>query len=138
VSTTAAGETIEQLFGSVSVTLHTINLPRSFAASASTSPGYSAVYTSLIVSFAIRVAGKPIYAPFDAFAGLGDPMSVDVRELVREKRWRLKLAGGDASTAYCAVMEFDSTQIYVVNLLRNCQAKDPFVTKRYARVKLLN
>lgn len=133
-----AGDFIERQFGAVVVALRTADVPSDFAAAApGTAAGYSG-FSSVLVRLDIKISGRPVYVPLDAFAGLGDPRSMDVQEVLRDKRWRLKIAGGDAGTSYCAVMEFDSTQVHAVSLLRSCAAKVPFATKRYAKLEILN
>lgn len=137
VAGVASGETIEQSFGRVAVTLRTTNVPPDLAIGSPQSPGYS-MYTSIVVSLAIKVSGQSVYVPLDAFAGIGEPRSVDVQAIALDRRWRLKLAGGDAATAYCAIMDFDSIQIRTVKLFGSCQGKVPFATKLYAKIKVLN
>ena len=137
-SPTGAREAIRQSFGSVSVAVGTADIPRDFTGSeAMLIPGYAAL-SVLIVQFDLRVSGKSVYVPFDAFAGLGDPRSVDVRKVGTRNGWRLTLVGGDASTSYCAVMQFDEVQVHAVNLFRSCSTKVPFAAKRYANLEVLN
>jgi hypothetical protein len=131
-------EVIRQSFGPVSVVVGTADVPRDFTGSGTTLiPGYAAL-SVLIVQFDLRVSGQPVVVPFDAFAGLGDPRSIDIRKATSRNAWRLTLVGGDASTSYCAVMEFDAVQVHAVKLFRNCSAKAPFAAKRYSTLEVLN
>jgi hypothetical protein len=122
----------------VSVAVGTVDIPHDFAGSGTMLvPGYAAL-SVLIVQFDLRVSGQPVVVPFDAFAGLGDPKSIDVRKASASNAWRLTLVGGDASTSYCAVMEFDAVQVHAVKLFRNCSSKAPFAAKRYSTLEVLN
>lgn len=131
-------EVIRKSFGQVTAAIGTADVPTGFTVRGSMPiPGYAA-FSVMIVQFDLRVSGRQVVVPFDAFAGLGDPTSVDVRETASRDAWRLTLVGGDASTSYCAVMEFDSVQIHVVTLSRSCSARVPFAVKRYAKLEILN
>ena len=131
-------DVIRQSFGPVSVVIGTADIPPRFTGSETMIiPGYAA-QSVLIVQFDLRVSGQPVVVPFDAFAGLGDPKSIDIRRATSRNAWRLTLVGGDASTSYCAVMEFDAVQVHAVKLFRNCSANAPFATKRYSTLEVLN
>ena len=135
---TGGQEVIRQSFGPVSVVVGTVNVPRNFTGSGEMLvPGYAAL-SVLIVQLDLRVSGQPVGVPFDAFAGLGDPRSVDIRKARSRNAWRLTLVGGDASTSYCAVMEFDVVQVHAVKLFRSCSAKAPFASKSYSTLEVLN
>ena len=135
---TGEHEAIRQSFGPVSVVVGTASIPRDFTGSGTMLvPGYGAL-SVLIVQFDLRVSGQPVVVPFDAFAGLGDPRSIDIRKASSRNAWRLTLVGGDASTSYCAVMEFDAVQVNAVKLFRSCSAKVPFSAKHYSTFEVLN
>ncbi len=137
-NTPGGDEAIRQDFGPVSVVIGTAEIPRAFVGNGTMLvPAYAAL-SVLIVQFDIRVSGQPVVVPFDAFAGLGDPGSVDVRKASSRNAWRLTLVGGDASTSYCAVFEFDAVQVHAVKLFRSCSARTPFAAKRYGTLEVLN
>jgi hypothetical protein len=137
LSISVRSQAAEETFGSVTVALRTTALPQEFAIGATGRLGYS-TYTSIVLSLEIKVSGKSVYVPFDAFAGLGDPKSTDVKVLVRDRRWQLRLNGGDAASSYCAIMDFDSTQVHEVRLFGSCRDSVTFATKKYRKIKVLN
>jgi hypothetical protein len=130
---------LQRTFGDVSVVIRTAEVPKEFTRlDRPGAPAYSSI-SVLIVQFELRVNGKSVFVPLDAYAGLGDPSDVDVKEekLPNNLR-RLSLRGGDASTSYCAKFDFNATQVLQVNLYRDCKTKTAFIGKRYAKLQILD
>lgn len=132
-------EAIRQNFDPISISIVVVKMPAALIDHQSNLLSAYNSMATLILKIDIGVSGRLIYMPFDAYAGLGDPISVDVREIpYNSKKWRMTLTGGDASTAYCALINFDEVQVRTVDLFRNCKDQVPYAAKHYAPFEIFD
>jgi hypothetical protein len=126
--------TISEIEGDVSAKFTTEEIPNSFRPPDGSSSLYFFGLNTIIVRAEILVKASPIVVPFDSFAGLGDPKSVRFKTLKTDRLWRVIINGGDASSAYCAFLDFDKKQIRKVTIMDNCSSKIATVVKQYRDV----
>jgi hypothetical protein len=137
-SSAYCNDPLQQEFGPVSITVHTAEIPQSFFAPKGSPELTFYGLRSLVIRLEVKVNGTRVVVPLDSFVGLGDPRSIDVSKTSRDGKWRLRLEGGDASSAYCANLDFDKKQVHRVAVYRSCRSSAPFVTKQYTPIEVLN
>jgi hypothetical protein len=124
--------------GEVEVTITTGPVPAEFRESSGADDDWFGVST-IITRIKVKVGASQTIVPLRAFLGMTDPRDVAIKRKGRGRVWTLTISGGDASTSYHAVMEFDGVDVRAVKDYANeADRAHPYATQVFVKPQVLD
>lgn len=125
--------------GNIEVVVLTSPLPSEFAGNESDADWQWIDARKMVTRISVTVGTAHAVLPTRAYLGMTDPGDVRITRSALKGAWTLTVTGGDASTAYRAVMEITGQDVRRLKEYAG-EADDvhPYVTETFAAPAVLN
>jgi hypothetical protein len=124
--------------GEIEVTITEGPVPAEFRESSGVDGDWFGV-SNIITRIRVKIGTSQTIVPLRAFLGMSDPHEVEIKRKGRGRAWTLTISGGDASTSYHAVMEFDGVDVKTVKDFANeADRTHPYATQVFTKPEVLD